>query len=62
LPLPGPKYAAFDLHAGSDLAAASKGLAPAMTTFEGVVMVADVTGFTALTEARAAHKRLLQTC
>ncbi len=44
------KYKSFDRTAVRDLSNASKTLVPSMTEFQGAVMIADVKGFTQLTE------------
>jgi hypothetical protein len=44
------KYKAFDQCGARGLGAASKTLSPSMTEFQGAVMIADVKGFTQLTE------------
>lgn len=63
------KYREFDdLAAMLNLPNASKALTPTMTSFEGAVMVADVKGFTRLTEVLGVMKagsdgiELLTTC
>ena len=45
-----PKYKAFDAVAARELIVASKTLGASITDFPGSVMIADVKGFTALTE------------
>ncbi|KAL6756768.1 hypothetical protein V8C86DRAFT_37436 [Haematococcus lacustris] len=44
------KYAGFDELSAKELASASKALVPSITEFQGAVMIADVKGFTQLTE------------
>lgn len=61
------KYQAFDEHVALlNLGAASIALQPSMTSFQGAVMVADVKGFTQLTEALSKRGtsgvELLTTC